>query len=116
MQLIPFTSEPNTKFTTTLNGVEYGFLTNYNERNGVWSFDLSLAKTGELLVAGVPVLIGCDLLKPHGLGIGSMYAVDKTAAAAEEATGKLPQPVDAGPEDFGVRVIVVYLAPGESLE
>jgi len=114
MQTVPFTSDPNTQFTATLNGVEYEFLTNWNERNLTWSFDLSIADTGELLVAGVPVLIGCDMLAPHGLGIGSMYAVDLTATSAEEAEGRKLQSVDAGPDDLGVRVVVVYLAPGES--
>jgi len=114
MQIVPFTSDPNTQFTAMLDGVEYEFLTNWNERNLTWSFDLSLADTGEVLVAGVPVLVGCDLLAPWGLGIGSMYAVDLTATAAEEAEGRLLQSVDAGPDDFGVRVVVVFLAPGES--
>ena len=115
MQTVPFTSDPNATFTTSLNGVDYQFDTLYNERASVWTFDLSLAKTGTPLVTGVPILIGCDMLAPFGLGIGSMYAVDMTAAAQKEAAGHRPQSVDAGPEDLGVRVLVVYLAPGEAL-
>jgi hypothetical protein len=114
MQTIPFTSDPNATFTTSLNGVDYQFDTLYSERSGVWTFDLSVA-TGAALVTGVPILIGCDMLAPFGLGIGSMYAVDLTAAAQREASGHRPQSVDAGPEDLGVRVVVLYLAPGEAL-
>jgi hypothetical protein len=115
MQKIPFTSDPNATFTTTLNGVDYQFDTLYNERASVWTFDLSLAKTGVPLVTGVPILLGCDMLAPYGLGIGSLYAVDLTAAAQREQVGYRSQPVDAGPEDLGVRVMVLYLAPGEAL-
>ena len=115
MQTIPFSSDSNATFTTALNGVEYQFDTLYSDRSGLWTFDLSLAKTGETLVSGVPILIGCDLLAPFGLGIGAMYAVDMTASSAREEAGHKPQSVDAGPEDLGVRVLVLYLAPGEAL-
>lgn len=115
MQTVRFTSDPNATFTTILNGVEYRFDTLYSDRSGLWTFDLSVAKTGARLVSGVPVLIGCDMLAPFGLGIGSLYAVDVTAASAREEAGHRPQSVDAGPEDFGVRVMVLYLAPGETL-
>ena len=67
-----------------------------------------------IVIAGDIGPIG-DMLAPFGLGIGSMYAVDLTAAAQREASGHLPQSVDAGPEDLGVRVVVLYLAPGEAL-
>lgn len=113
MLTIPFTSDPWHSFSTVLDDVEYTIAQHYNERNGVWYFDLGLASTGKLLVAGIPILIGCDLLAPYGLGIGSMLAVDLRAAAATEAAGILPQSVDAGSDDLGSRVIVVYLAPGE---
>jgi hypothetical protein len=115
MQRIPFTSDPNATFTASIDGVDYQFDTLYNERASVWTFDLSLAKTGAPLVTGVPILLGCDLLAPYGLDIGSLYAVDLTAAAQREQAGHRSQPVDAGPEDLGVRVMVVYLAPGEVL-
>jgi hypothetical protein len=115
MQTIPFTPDPNATFSTTLDGVEYQFDTLYNERSEIWTFDLSLAKTGAMLVAGIPILIGCDMLAPYGLGIGSLYAIDLTAAAQREEVGHRPQSVDAGPEDLGVRVVVLYLAPGEAL-
>ena len=113
IQTIPFTSDTWHRFSTVLAGVEYTFTTRYNERNGVWYTDLGLASTEETLVAGIPILIGCDLLAPYGLGIGSMLAIDLRAAAATETAGVLPQSVDAGPDDLGTRVVVVYIAPGE---
>lgn len=116
MLTIPFTSDPWHTFTTMLNEVEYRFSTNFNTRNERWYFDLAREDTGEVLVAGVPILIGCDLLAPYGLGIGSMFAHDLAAAAAVEDAGILPQSVDAGENDLGSRVVVLYIAPGEVFE
>lgn len=106
MQVVPFTSDNWSKFTTSLNGVSYQFVQHFNERNQVWYFDIALGSTGVTLVAGVPILIGCDLLAPYALGIGSMYAIDRAASGLSLA-------VDAGPEELGERVEVVFLAPGE---
>ncbi len=137
MIVVPFTSNPFETFSCALDGTVYQFRTNYNERNGVWSFDLADDTTGAPLVSGVPILIGCDLLAPYGLGIGSMFAIDLAATALPALVGLTPtqaeiqnvgpssvvpvlQPVDADPlgafnGDLGNRVIVVYLAVGETL-
>lgn len=113
MVTIPFTSDAWRSFSTVLNEVEYTFTQRFNELNQRWYFDLGLEATGETLVAGVPILIGCDLLEPYALGIGSMLAVDSQAATVDGPEGFLPDAIDAGAEDLGTRVVVVYLAPGE---
>jgi len=82
MVKVPFTSDPWQTFSCTLNGTEYGFAVNYNDRNGVWSFDLSLKSTEAVLQAGIPILLGCDMLAPYGLGIGRMFAVELAASPA----------------------------------
>jgi hypothetical protein len=115
MVTVPFTSDAWRSFSTVLNDVEYTFSQRFNEVSGVWSFDLGLESTGETLAAGIPILIGCDLLEPYALGIGSMFAVDLQAVAADGPEGFLPDAVDAGPEDLGERVVVVYIAPGEAI-
>jgi hypothetical protein len=125
LQVVPFTSDPWQSFSCSLDGVEYGFAANYNDRNGVWSFDLSLKSTEEILVAGVPILLGCDMLAPFGLGIGKMFAVDIAASPAWALAGDgltvIPttQMLDADSgafnDDLGQRVIVIYLAPGENV-
>lgn len=122
LQVIPFTSDPWQSFSCSLAGVEYGFLASYNDRNGAWSFDLSLQATGQVLVAGVPILLGCDLLAPFGLGIGTMIAVDMaaspTAMLAADGTTVIPatlmtdpDPVGAFNDDLGSRVIVIFIPP-----
>ena len=75
----------------------------------------ALESTGEPLISGVPILIGCDLLEPYALGIGSMLAIDQQAAASNGPDGFLPDSEDAGADDLGKRVIVVFIAPGEVL-
>ena len=115
MVIVPFTSDPWLSFSTVLDGVEYTFTQRFNELNQRWYFDLGLAATGEPLVSGIPILIGCDLLEPYALGIGSMFAVDLRAVAEAGPTGFLPASVDAEAEDLGTRVVVIYLAPGEAL-
>ena len=137
MIVIPFTSDNFRSFNCALDGMTYDFAQNYNDRNGVWSFDMADHTTGAPLISGVPILIGCDLLAPYGLGIGSMFAVDLAATtqlaiigltptqaeianATASSVGPVLQPVDADPlgafnDDLGNRVIVVYLAPGETL-
>jgi hypothetical protein len=123
---IPFTSDAWQTFSCTLNGVEYGFAANYNDRSGVWSFTMSLKSSEQVLVAGVPILLGCDLLAPFGLGIGSMFAVDLTASPvnvlAPDGATVIPatemidaDPVGAFNDDMGARVIVIYLASGEGV-
>jgi hypothetical protein len=124
MQVVPFTSDPWQKFSCNLNGVEYGFAASYNERSGAWAFDLSLVSTGEVLLTGVPILLGCDMLAPFGLNIGSLIAVDAAASPAWALAGDgetlipVAQTTDADPfgafnDDIGTRVLVVYLKPGE---
>ena len=124
MLIVPFTSTPWETFSCALDGTTYRFSTNYNERNGVWSFDLYDDTTGAPLALGVPILLGCDLLAPYGLGIGSMYAVDMAATAGSAlvgttgTVGPVLQMTDADPlgafnDDLGNRVKVVFLAPGE---
>jgi hypothetical protein len=124
MQIVPFTSDPRQKFSCNLNGVEYGFAANYNERSGVWAFDLSRAATEEVLLTGVPILLGCDMLAPFGLNIGSLITVDASASPAWALAGDgetlipVAQTTDADPfgafnDDLGTRVLVVYLKPGE---
>lgn len=115
MVTVPFTSDTWRSFSTVLNEVEYTFTQRFNELNQRWYFDLGLEVTGETLVAGIPILIGCDLLEPYALGIGSMLAVDLQAVATDGPEGFLPNAVDAGAEDLGTRVVVVYLAPGEAI-
>ena len=121
--IVPFTSDPWQRFRCTLGGVEYTFEANYNDRSGVWNFDIYRASDEALLVASVPIVLGCDMLAPFALGIGTMFAVD-LAASPEYIQPVAAPPIpamamlDADPQgafndDLGARVIVTYLSPAE---
>lgn len=104
MILIPFTSTKET-FTCQCGDFLFQFDTLYNDFEGLWHFDLSDAQTGEMICSQVAVVLGIDLLRPLNLGIGSLFAADKTDADLE-----------AGPDDLGDRVIVAYYTPAEMEE
>ena len=119
MVKIPFTADAWQTFRCNLGAVEHTFVANYNDRNGVWSFDLYRSNPETLLVAGIPILIGCDILAPYALGLGVMFATDLAATTANQVLdtvgtiGPISQPIDAGPDDLGTRVIVVFIPAAE---
>lgn len=101
MQVIPFTSDPFQGVTVSLGENRYTFDVRYNEE-GVWTFDLTRESDGVGLLASVPILIGQDMLAPYALQIGGLVASDLSGAM-----------LDAGPEDFGGRVVVSWLSTAE---
>ena len=119
MLTVPFTDDPFQSFRCSFRGVEYVFSADYNSRSGVWSFGMADSITQAPIVSGVPILLGCDLLAPYGLGIGSMFAVDLAASPSPAligttgVVGPVVQATDAGPDDLGARVRVIYIEPGE---
>lgn len=117
MQVVPFTSDPAQSFSCTLNGVSYDFYAWYNDSVAVWYFNLTDTATQAVLARGVPILCGCDLLQPYGLGIGAMYALDSAASKTPSVVNGVADMLaitDAGAEDLGARVFVVFLKPGEA--
>lgn len=98
MQLVPFTSDYDQSFTTTLDGVRYVIDARWNERGQVWTFDLTRESDQVLLLAGVSMLSGQDLLAPYALGIGGLVVTDLSNNST-----------DPGPDDLGDRAAVVFL-------
>jgi hypothetical protein len=118
-QIIPFTSDPAQTFSCTLNGISYDFYAWYNDRVGIWYFNITDTASQTSLARGIPILCGCDLLQPYGLAMGEMYAVDLAAAKTPSVVDGHADALaiaDAGPEDLGDRVRVVFFQPGETLE
>lgn len=102
MQIVPFSSNYDQTFTCTLNGTQYVIDARWNERGAFWTFDLTENPSQTLLVAGVPLLLGQDVLAPYALGIGGLIMAD----LANSNT-------DAGPEDLSDRVVAVFFTPAE---
>jgi len=62
---IPLTSDPQ-QFSITLGGIDYLVLLTYkNVNEGGWVIDIS-DKIGNVLVSGIPLVTGTDILSPHG--------------------------------------------------
>jgi len=102
MLLLPLTSDPSRFFTTDLAGGEYTIETRYNVRSASWTFDVTRDIDGVRLVSGVPLLLGQELLSSYALKIGGMIASDLSNTET-----------DAGPDDLGERLIVVYVTEQE---
>lgn len=103
MQIVPFTpSEYDQQFTSQLGEEKYTFNARWNERGQVWTLDITRDPDQELLIAGVPLLAGQDILSPYALGIGGLIVTDLGLKDS-----------DPGPDDFGERVIAAWLSNDE---
>ena len=105
MVKLPLTSEPNSVFTTVVNGARYEVTVRWNDRAGVWVMDIVDPTTGATLVSAMPIVLGADLLQSFAPELGTMLAID---TSADVGLG-----VDAGVDDLGTRVIVLWFDPGE---
>ena len=78
---IPLTTDPNNSFqcALTLNGTAYtlGFFLSYNTIAGYWEMTISNALTDTVLISGIPLLTGCNLLGQFEyMGLGSAYIIN----------------------------------------
>lgn len=101
---LPLTSDPSQSFTVQLGDVKYYVAARYNDRNGVWTLDLSDDATRQPIITGMAIVLGVDLLDAYNLGIGRLIAVDGSSMS-EDATAS----------DLGVRVALYWLSPDEVL-
>jgi hypothetical protein len=86
---LPFSSDPNQTVTiqlgskTTQFSGNYQFWAYFNDRVGVWCIDISDANSGVIILQGIPLVLGCDLLAPYKLGIGMLIVFDETSSNKE---------------------------------
>lgn len=75
--LIPLISTPQS-FQIGLAGVNYIMTVKWNDSlDAGWEFDLILSDTAEFLIAGAPLITGCDCLSGlEYLGIGGQLFVN----------------------------------------
>jgi len=102
MLVLPLTSDPSRFFATDLGGATYTIETRYNDRSASWTFDVTRDLDEVRLVSGVPLLLGQEMLSSYALKIGGLIAADLSNTGA-----------DAGPDDLGERLIVVYVTEDE---
>jgi hypothetical protein len=102
MLVVPFTPDYDQRFTSQLGDDRFVFDARWNERGQVWTVDITRDSDQELLIAGIPILAGQDILSPYALGIGGLVPMDLSL-----------KDTDPGPDDFGERVIVAWFSNDE---
>ena len=97
---LPLRSDiPAYDFRIDLEGETYTFEFRFNERMGRWIMDLK-TENNDPLIMGIPVLIGTDFLERFevdGLPPGNLFAVNLESEF-----------VDAGRDDLGNNVVIIY--------
>lgn len=102
MRVIPLSSEPAQDFTVVLNKTAYDFHVQWSDVRKVWTVDIADNVSKSALVAGASLLLGVNVLASYALGMGALFCYD--ASGADE---------DAGEDDLGDRVLLVYYTPRE---
>lgn len=84
---IPLTPSQARIFTVTLSGTVYGMRLTYDDaQDGCWILDIG-DSVGNLLVAGIPLVTGVDLLAQYSyLGIPGALLVTTDRGAGEVPT------------------------------
>ena len=102
---IPFEpSVPNYSFTCAVNGTPYQFRVRWNATAGAWYFDLR-EEDGTPIALGIKIVLGAYLGRHsshHLFSEGVFVAVDRSGRKA-----------DAGIDDLGARVTVLYVTNAE---
>lgn len=57
--------------------VKYTLYFKYNDRASIWTIDISEADSGKILIEGVPLVLGQELLSPYNFGIGRLLLIDQ---------------------------------------
>lgn len=98
--LIPLTAEPQS-FTIALGGREYRLTLRWGTApEGGWLLDVAEAEGGTILVAGMALVTGVDLLAAHAhLGFGGMLWVYS------------PDDLPPSEADLGTRTVLIFEVP-----
>jgi len=57
--------------------VKYRLKFQYNERSQLWTLGISEEVSKAVLIQGIPLVLGQELLSPYNFGIGKMMVYDK---------------------------------------
>ena len=82
---LPFTSQVFS--VTNVNQKRLGFHFKYSTMLNRWTFDLTV--DGEVKLCGRTVVMQTNLFAPHGLSVGSLFAIDVSDRGAEPGLKEL---------------------------
>lgn len=72
---LPMTDDASQEFVCELNKVKYLFRVQLNVRAGVWTLDVN-SSNDETIIAGLPLVLGADLLANERFTSGMLFLVD----------------------------------------
>ena len=96
---LPVTSDPAQEFITQLGGAKYRMEIKYNDISSTWTADIYDPLTNTLMLAGVALTTGLNIMEPYNLELRTLAVVDTGLSGASAAPT---------PEDFGDRLKVVW--------
>ena len=98
--IIPLSLDPAVTFEITLDDGNFGFRVYYTTVANVWVMDLS--RDGEVLVDGIRLVVGLDLMEPFNFNIGQWRMINL-----------VDNRLDATRDNLGIDVILFYVPEGE---
>ena len=101
MTIIPLTNQTHQVFSVDLEGQIYRLTVEWNERLQLWSMNIS-DNDGIVLIYGIALVKGTEILEPYNLGVGGIVMVDT------ETDGP-----DATVDDLGTRILMAHLTEAE---
>jgi len=101
---IPVNTDPAQRFTTQLGTQKIVFDFRWNDRSERFELDLFRDDDQSVIVRGLNVVLGCDLLEPYNFGLGHLVVVD---------TSNLHQ--EANLTNFGDVVKLMWVSDDEPL-
>jgi len=96
---LPLNSSVAQRFVTQLGDTKYQFDIRFNDRSRVWSMSITDDASSTLLVSGIAILLGQNLLAPFNLKMGALMVYDESNSG-----------IDAGANDLGSRVNVYWFS------
>lgn len=80
---LPFTNDPAQTVTVQLGTRSLTFDLQWNDRRGWWTMSITDAPSSTILIQGVPLVLGSDLLRAYDLGIGHFLTFDESGTGTE---------------------------------
>jgi hypothetical protein len=100
---IPIIPDADQIFFITIGDIDYMLDIKWNHRSETWKLDIYDAVSNNLLVAGLSLVLGADLLYPYNLDIGALFLHDESSKS-----------LDAKSDDLGDRVKLIWMSEAEA--
>jgi hypothetical protein len=73
---IPIISSVAQQSVVQLIDTKYRLDFKYNERSEIWTIGISNEASKDILIQGLPLVLGQELLEPYNFNIGRMFVID----------------------------------------